>query len=147
MKIAHKIMNLIKFQLAGMMILAICSFVKPVSTHQVKSLTDTSFKANTMLGWNMLSTYLATKGDTVLFELILSRNVPPRANWNDASLVGKVDSIFCPLKEIVIQYLELPRVWQINISPSGDCYFKLLTGPPPQGSTIVLPVQTRYLKE
>ena len=105
-----------------------------------------AFIPNTAGGWSILSSYLLNRGDSVDFELILSRTVPAGNNWSDSTLVGQIDQKFCPSIETVIQYVELPRTWSITIRSSGSCYFKLLSGAAPQGTTVILPVQTRYRK-
>ncbi len=111
----------------------------------VLNINDTVlFIPNVNEGWNTLSKYLTIRTDSVVFDIILERNVAENHNWNNALLIGDVGEDFKPDRERVISYIESPRVWQINFLPSGKCILKLLSGEPPQGSYIVLPIQTRY---
>lgn len=106
----------------------------------------TTFVANTIQGWTRYSSYQEIQGDSIRFELLLFRTVPEGVNWSDDSEVGTINSNYAPLVQTVFEYAELPRFWRITIQPDGKCFFKLLSGPVPQGNPVVLPVLTQYKK-
>lgn len=106
----------------------------------------TAFTVNTAEGWGLYNSYIDNIGDSIQFEMILYRNNPGTYNWNANSDAGTIDSAYAPSSTRIIEYLQLPRSWRITIKPNGNCSFKLLDGPEPQGSPFILPVQTRFKK-
>jgi hypothetical protein len=106
----------------------------------------TAFTVNTSQGWGLYNSYLEKIGDSVEFELILFRNTPGNNNWSNDSEVGTIKNEYAPSGERTINYQQLPRRWLITIKPDGKCLFRLLSGPEPESSAFVLPVQTKYQK-
>jgi hypothetical protein len=109
---------------------------------------DTSaFSPNTAQGWQIHTSYLENLGDSVEFELILFRIVPPGTNWNDTSEVGAIiKADYVPAVEKVIEYSQWPRLWKIIFKPNGKCLIQLLSGPVPEGTPVMFPVITKYKK-
>ncbi len=106
----------------------------------------TAFSANGEAGWTTHTCYLKNLEDSVEFELILFRDVPTGNNWSDPSEAGTVKVEFAPAAERVFEYSEHPRKWKIIIQTNGKCFFQLLSGPNPQGTSIVFPMITKYKK-
>lgn len=105
----------------------------------------TLFRPNTAAGWNTLAAaYLVTDNDSISFEVIFSRTMSATTDWLGEQFAGTVGSRFRPMAERVLNYIEWPRIWQIRVVPSGQVYFKLLNGQLPTGTTVVLPVKTKY---
>lgn len=134
----------------GILFVLLTSFTpnnNPVIHSKNLNLTDSvMFIPNSSEGWIMLSTYLDQREDSIVLDIILERTVPANSNWNNTLTIGQVGYSFKPDTKRIINFIEQPRVWEISILPSGICLMKLLSGESPQGSVIVLPVQTRYKK-
>lgn len=116
----------------------------PSVNYQVKSLSG--FVANNSEGWTAHSSYLNILEDSIQFELILFRDVPSGANWESNSWVGTLSENYRPNEQRVFDYSELPRIWKITIETDGRCFFKLQSGPIPEGQPVVLPLITKYKK-
>jgi hypothetical protein len=114
--------------------------------NRVTSGDTTAFTANTTAGWIRHTCYLENIADSVEFEFILFRTVPPDNHWESSSELGTLRSDFVPSDERIFEYSELPRRWKIIIQTDGKCFFQLLSGPAPSGENIVLPVITKYKK-
>ena len=108
--------------------------------------TDSLFIANTSQGWAVTSSYLQLQEDSVVFELILSRNIQPGNYWNQFSPAGTISGIYRPSSEVTVQYNEPTRIWAINILPNGQCSLKLMQGPVPAGNPCIIPFQTKFKK-
>jgi hypothetical protein len=97
-------------------------------------------------GWGIYSSYLQNVNDSVQFELILYRNPPSGNDWSLPSLAGTISATYAPGAERTVEFNEPTRTWSINIKANGQCYFKLISGPVPNGNPAVIPMQTRYKK-
>jgi hypothetical protein len=138
---------------APIIFLTVLSFsYKPVSVnsyqtgHQNLLADTTAFTGNADLGWSVHTSYLEDRGDSIEFELILFRAVPANNNWSDTSEAGIIRADYAPDAERIIEYVERPRTWKIIIRTNGQCVFQLLSGLPPDGENIVLPIITKYKK-
>lgn len=116
-------------------------------THRTQ--TDSLFVANNEIGWTAYagSSYLKVETDSIVFEVVLSRQVPSGNNWSIPSEIGKIANSFIPVKGSSILYNEPNRKWNIIIQPDGKCFLKLLSGPVPLGNQIVMPIKIKYKKQ
>lgn len=110
-------------------------------------LNDTlPFTPNGSEGWDMYSSYLKLQGDSVVFEVILKRQVSAGNIWAAYSDFGTIDTAYFPHNSQMVTAREPNRLWSIIVQADGKCLIKLIEGPQPEGSLIVLPFQTKYKK-
>jgi len=120
--------------------------VRTVSTNRVYVTDTIPFAPNISNGWGAYVSYLYTDGDSVDMELILNRQVPEGNKWDDFNEFGTVDSAYFPVSYKLAGANEPNREWIISIQTDGKCLIKLVNGPDPEGSFIVLPFKTKYKK-
>lgn len=104
-----------------------------------------SFTANRSQGWDRMSVYLNQQTlDSAAFEIILVRKtgIPSSAEL----LTGAItNTAFLPLTEQNISYQLLPGyIWNIKITPSGQCFIKQTQGAFVPGNPSILFIKTKY---
>ncbi len=107
-------------------------------------LYDSLFVANDADGWQLYTSYFTTENDSVTIELILGRQVPAGNDWKLPTLAGTIAPQFASTIEQSVNFQEPNRNWDMILKTDGKCFFKLIEGEPPVGSTIVLPLKTKY---
>ena len=108
------------------------------------SIDSSFFQPNANEGWGAYSSYLHHSSDSINFELILFRTVPPNTVWSQYSEIGTINEGFRPVTERIFEYAEFPRIWRVRILANGKCYLQLISGSVPEGEPVVLPILTKF---
>jgi hypothetical protein len=144
-----------KFCFISLLVLAILGFAfKPGDIHVPgkhvsfrQPVTDSSsFTPDSLRGWGLYGSYMALRNDSVLFEVVLYQQMPQNINWRETFRIGRLSTSYAPDAVVVMNFDEPIRKWELSFHPGGDCFLRFVSGQPPSGNPVIVPLQVSYKK-
>lgn len=130
--------------------LGLCLFLGSANARfngcEIISISDTTgVKFNVQSNWQLISEYVNKSADSTDFEILISKDISAGTDgWIAYREIGQLADLFHPELDQEIYFSEPNRKWQILFKKEGNVLLKLLDGPLPSGTSMVLPIKVRF---